>query len=129
MNKVPLGVVFLVAGFGVAAADDTGRAEYMESCAVCHGESGTGDGPLAQYITLNVPDLTMIQANNDGVFPMLNVIHTIDGRMSASAHGGPMPTWGDRYTEDAAGAGEYGSEAIVRSRILSLAYYLETIQK
>ena len=63
---------------GWAMADDIGQAEYMNSCATCHGASAGGDGPLAELMTVPVPDLTMISAGNDGVFPMLSVIQVIN---------------------------------------------------
>ena len=32
---------------GVAAAQSLGEAEFMNSCAACHGADGTGQGPMA----------------------------------------------------------------------------------
>ncbi|QFT94187.1 hypothetical protein FIU86_15150 [Roseovarius sp. THAF9] len=110
-------------------ADDFGHDEYMSACASCHGESGAGDGPLAELMTVPVPSLTGLSAGNDGAFPMLRVIQTIDGRQGIKGHGYPMPVWGKRFQEDIETPGPYGAEAIVRGRILSLAYYLESIQE
>ena len=114
---------------GASVADELGESEYLNACASCHGESGAGDGPLAQLMTVKVPALTGLSAANDGVFPMLEVIQTIDGRQGIRGHGYPMPVWGKRFKDDIESAGPYGAEAIVRGRILSLAYYLETIQQ
>lgn len=114
---------------GAGIAEETGRAEYMNHCATCHGEDAAGDGPLAELMTVPVPALTGLSAANDGVFPMLRVIHTVDGRQGIKGHGYPMPVWGKRFAKDIENAGPYGSEVIIRGRILSLAYYLETIQK
>ena len=121
----------LIAGLaaGAAVADDAGRQEFMNSCASCHGESAAGDGPLAELMTVPVPALTGLSAANDGEFPMLEVIHAIDGRQGTRGHGYPMPVWGSRFARDAEDAMGYGAEAIVRGRILSLAYYLESIQQ
>lgn len=114
----------------LAQADDAGKAEYDAACASCHGAAGMGAGPLAQLMTVPVPDLTKISANNDGVFPMLDVIHVIDGRTGVRGHGYPMPVWGTRFkAEVVEAAGPYGAEIIVRGRVLSLAYYLESIQE
>ncbi len=124
-----LATAFVTALSGAALAEDTGKAEYMESCVACHGETAAGDGPLAELMTVPVPALTNLSAANDGVFPMLAVIQTIDGRQGIKGHGYPMPTWGKRFTKEVENAGPYGSEIIVRGRILSLAYYLESIQK
>lgn len=110
-------------------ADEVGRTEYMNSCASCHGEAADGNGPLAELMTVPVPPLTTLSAQNDGVFPMLRVIHTIDGRPGIKGHGYPMPVWGQRFKADVGNAGPYGAESVVRGRILSLALYLSSIQE
>jgi mono/diheme cytochrome c family protein len=114
---------------GGAIADELGKQEYMNNCATCHGETGMGQGPLAALMTVDVPKLTDLAARNDGKFPMLEVIQTIDGRQGTRGHGYPMPVWGDRFEAHTDDKGPYGAEAIVRGRILSLAYYLESIQE
>lgn len=116
---------------GVAQAQSSaGEEEYMQACASCHGASGVGDGPLAELMTVPVPDLTQISANNDGEFPMLEVIQVIDGRTGVRGHGYPMPVWGDRFEAEAVPqAGQYGAELLVRGRVLALATYLESIQQ
>lgn len=122
----------IVAGcvLGTAAlADNLGKTEYMNACASCHGAQGAGDGPLAGLMSVEVPALTGLSAANDGTFPMLDVIHTIDGRQGTRGHGQPMPVWGDRFSKDAEYMGPYGAEAVIRGRILSIAYYLESIQE
>ncbi len=126
-RSVILTIACLFAGF--AQADEPGRAEYMSACASCHGEGGAGDGPLAGLMTVPVPGLTGLSAANDGQFPMLEVIHTIDGRQGIRGHGYPMPVWGSRFSGELENAGPYGAEAIVRGRILSIAYYLEALQQ
>ncbi len=119
----------------VATAQSIGEAEYMNSCASCHGSSGTGDGPLAGYLSGTLPDLTQLAANNDGVFPVAKVYETIDGTMTSGPHGtGEMPVWGNRYRFRAL---EYANpdfnndEAVVfaRFRILALTEYLASIQQ
>jgi mono/diheme cytochrome c family protein len=115
---------------GAALAQDPGEEEYMQACAACHGETGIGDGPLAELMTVSVPDLTQLSARNDGAFPMLSVVQIIDGRTGVRGHGYPMPVWGDRFKAEAMpDAGKYGAELVVRGRILSIAYFLESIQK
>ncbi len=115
---------------GAGMADEMGRLDYMQGCAGCHGESGMGHGPLAEFLTVDPPDLTTLAAENDGAFPMLEVIHAIDGRTELRAHGGPMPVWGAVFSRQVRDEGVMGgAEAITRGRILSIAYYLESIQK
>lgn len=116
---------------GPVLADDTGQAEYMNTCAACHGESGKGDGPLSGFLNVKLNDLTTIaKRTTDGQFPFLDVMRTIDGRAGDRGHGFPMPVWGDRFTAEVGNAaGPYGAELLVRGRILSIVYYLESIQE
>lgn len=129
--------LFLAISFGLSVGStawaqdqDAGQRLYYESCAGCHGASGTGGGELATLLSIAPPDLTGLAARNDGEFPMLQVIHTIDGRSGVRAHGGPMPVFGSMFTASSAtGEEDYSAVIEVRGRILSLAMYLESIQK
>lgn len=113
-----------------ARGEEAGKQEYAFNCAACHGDSGQGDGSVAHFLNVPTPDLTALSKNNDGVFPLLRVIHIIDGREGLGPHGTMMPVWGERFTANAVEAsGPYGAEVITRGRILSLALYLESIQK
>ena len=120
-----------IATAGTAIADNAGEDEYMANCASCHGAAGMGKGPMAEFLTVEVPDLTMIAQRNDGVFPFLTVVHMVDGRSGLMEHGGAMPVWGDEFTHQAADgmAGDYSAVYEVRGRVLSLVYYLESIQQ
>lgn len=114
---------------GAVAQEDLGKSEFLVACAICHGESGRGNGPFAEVLNIAVPGLTGLTAANDGVFPFLDTLMIIDGRTGVRGHGGPMPIWGDRYEAAAEQiAGTYGAEAIARGRLLSLVYYIESIQ-
>lgn len=116
--------------FGAMAEQGLGESEYMQICANCHGQTGQGDGPLAGLLTAEVPALTGLAAANDGTFPFLDTLMTIDGRTGVRGHGGNMPIWGDRFEREATDvAGPYGAEAMARGRLLSLVYYLESIQQ
>ncbi|WP_370458558.1 hypothetical protein [Aliiroseovarius sp. PrR006] len=55
----------------------------------------------------------------------------VDGRSGVMAHGSDMPVWGDQFSADAGSGLERDLSAVyeVRGRILSLVYYLESIQK
>jgi hypothetical protein len=113
-----------------AIADETGQQEYMVACAICHGESGKGDGPFAPLLSITTPGLTTLAKDNDGTFPFLDVLMVVDGRTGVRAHGdSAMPIWGERFRESAAEAGPYGSELAARGRVLALVTYLETIQE
>jgi mono/diheme cytochrome c family protein len=107
-----------------------GRHEYLAACAACHGENADGQGPIAEMLNVPVPNLHKLAANNDGVFPLLEVFQVIDGRSGIRAHGDPMPLFGRRYEADIGGElGPYGSEQAVRARVLELVYYLQSIQE
>jgi mono/diheme cytochrome c family protein len=119
-----------------AAEDDRdlGRLEYLDNCAICHGRSGQGQGPMAMLLTKEVPDLTVLQRNNDGVFPFDYVYDTIDGRERMDAHGTrEMPIWGKAYggLADPAMAPfrPYDRESFIRARILALTEYIYTLQQ
>lgn len=112
------------------AQSSAGLEEYLHSCASCHGVAAQGNGPVAEFMTVEVPDLTRIAMENDGRFPMLEIIQIIDGRTGIRAHGSEMPVWGMRYkTEIMPETGEYGAELMVRGRILALAEHIQSIQE
>lgn len=119
----------LLAGAGAVAADEIGEAEYMNACASCHGEDGKGMGPLADLMTVEVPDLTTLASRNDGEFPMTDVIMITDGRTGVRGHGFPMPVWGDRFGSEIGDVGDVASELYIRGRVLSIAQYLQSIQE
>ena len=110
-----------------------GEFEYRNSCAACHGAGGAGDGTLAPYLTVAIPDLSVLEAENDGLFPLTRVYAIIEGSERVAPHGVlDMPVWGNRYrgrigAEDL----EFGPEeeqAYVVSRIMALIEHLASIQ-
>jgi mono/diheme cytochrome c family protein len=104
-----------------------GSAEFLISCASCHGASAKGDGEKAKDLNVTPADLTVLAKENDGVYPFLEVFAIIDGRTEASGHGDrSMPVWGDRYSTDI--GGPFGGEAAVRAQILDLVSYIKTMQ-
>jgi len=136
MKKCLMSIPVILAFAGSAIAQDAadefaaGREEYLAACAACHGENADGNGPIATMFKVPVPDLRKISAGNDGVFPTLAVFQIVDGRTGIRGHGDPMPLFGNRYKAELAGEiGIYGAEQLVRSRVLELVYYLESIQE
>lgn len=111
------------------AQESSGKNEYMIACAGCHGESGKGDGPLAGLLNIHTPDLTSLAARNDGEFPFEYTLFMIDRRNVIPVHGSEMPVWGDRFEASATSQRGETAEMVARGRILSLTYYLETIQE
>jgi mono/diheme cytochrome c family protein len=116
----------------VAQPAKLGQREYRNSCAVCHGGSGKGDGSFGYIIEKKMPDLTVLAKGNGGVFPFERVYETIDGTRMVKGHGtAEMPIWGDRYRMQAAeyyADVPYDDRAFVRTRILALVEYLSTLQ-
>ena len=120
--------VALTAQAAAAQDADPGKVAFTQYCATCHGIEGQGAGPYADLITAEVPDLTQLTARNDGQFPMLEVIHIIDGRTGLRGHGGTMPVYGALFDEEIGESSLYGAPLYTRGKILSIAYYLEGIQ-
>jgi mono/diheme cytochrome c family protein len=109
-----------------------GQAEYMVSCAACHGETGKGDGPISGLLNIETPDLTMLASANGGAFPYDLTLQTIDGRNALRAHGSAMPVWGARYFITVAKSEGYDpaqAELLARGRMLALVEYLRSIQE
>lgn len=108
-----------------------GEKLFTQYCAGCHGADAKGTGPMAEYLTVAPSDLTTLSARNDGAFPMLKVIHIIDGRSGLRAHGGPMPLFGDLFMAETDDGVErsYNEALETRGRVLSLATYLEALQQ
>lgn len=129
MKALTVAGVVLAAGAAFAQDAEHGAEYYAQYCATCHGSGGTGDGPLTEMMTTAVPDLTQLSANNDGEFPMLRVIHVIDGRTGMRAHGGPMPVYGALFKAESGIDSPYADVLYSRGKVLSIAYYLEKIQK
>jgi mono/diheme cytochrome c family protein len=111
---------------GPAAEVAQGRTLYKTHCAVCHGTTGRGDGPLAVRLRVPPPDLTLFAAHNGDVFPSATVHRIIDGRQALAGHGRPdMPVWGDAFARSSTGKpGDSPDE-----RIDALVQYLESIQQ
>ncbi len=130
--RIPLLCAALIAApmLSRGQAVDIGMREYLNHCAVCHGESGKGDGPLAAQLKTTVSDLTAIQKNSGGVFPFDRVYRVIDGREAVGAHGPrEMPVWGSENAVDLTTGFRVNPkelESYVRGRIIALIGYIST---
>lgn len=113
---------------------DIGKYEYETYCALCHGKTGTGDGPFSMLVNKKVPDLTTLAKNNGGVFPFARAYDIVEGKIELPGHGTrEMPIWGDHYNAQAPQwLGPYyqkvDEESFVRGRILALIGYISTLQ-
>ena len=98
---------------------------YKFYCASCHGAGGRGDGPVAQTLKSDPPDLSRLALRNGGVFPRARVEATIEGRSDPPlpVHGTrEMPVWGPIFR------GLDANDAANRTRIGNLVDYLQSLQ-
>jgi hypothetical protein len=103
-----------------------GRLSYRIHCASCHGESGRGQGPMAEYLKVPPTDLTRLALSHQGRFPRAEVYDAIDGRREVRGHGpASMPVWGATFQDRGR---DTPQERAVREKILDLVAYVESIQ-
>lgn len=134
-----IAAVLLLLGPGLAVPalaeeEIVGGAEFLASCASCHGVGGRGDGPVAAHLDPKPADLTRLAERNGGEFPTLRAFQVIDGRATVRGHGDrSMPVWGARYRDEIAPSGTLegrrGAEPLVRTRVMELVHYLSAIQE
>ena len=110
----------------------SGAQMFKEYCAVCHGPSGKGDGPVATALKVPPPDLTTLAQRHDGKFPDDYVSNVLKNGVQNPAHGsGEMPVWGpifdtmNRWKALCPGM----DQTPVTLRITNLTNYLKSIQK
>ncbi len=109
---------------------EAGKREFQRSCATCHGMEGKGDGPSASALNVKPADLTQMSKNHSGVFLFWRTYEKISGADEAPIRGHgtrEMPIWGERFRLERGASEEYHMG--VRGRILSLVYYLQSIQE
>jgi mono/diheme cytochrome c family protein len=132
-------IVALIAGIAPGIAEEhsvlpalstedveAGRQLYRIYCHGCHGADGRGNGPAARGLTVAPRDLTALARSDDGRLDRDAVYAAIEGIDRAPGHRAEdMPVWGFAFRQmdrDAESRGE------IRSRILHLVDYLESIQ-
>jgi len=110
----------------------SGAQMFKEYCAVCHGNDGKGDGPVATALKVPPPNLTTLAQRHDGKFPDDYVSNVLKNGVKNPAHGsGEMPVWGpifdtmNRWKTLCPGM----DETPVTLRIANLTNYLKSIQK
>ncbi len=109
----------------------SGREEFLNTCAICHGAGAKGDGLFSRQLTKMPDDLTVIRKKNGGVFPFLKVYEIIDGREGAGIHGSrTMPIWGGRYSAESwFDVSAKHAETVARGKIFELILFLNSIQE
>ena len=112
----------------------TGKLEFRQYCAQCHGMSATGDGPVAPALKKKPANLTLLSKNNGGVFPEKEVRDFIDGTKTAASHGTrEMPIWGFAFASrqgSTTGSGAPGlTQEQVNAKIDLLVNYIKGLQQ
>jgi len=127
MRYLALVAVFGMAGCMAEPEGPPGQETFMSYCVACHGRDAQGDGPLAGDLPLKPADLTMLAAQNGGVFPYSDVMSQIYGYPGqfhvmpefGPVLEGPKVMWRD----------ETGAVVETPRALLELAQYLETLQR
>lgn len=124
-------LVLLLAACVPAASTEpaSGKADFMDLCAPCHGVTGKGDGELGKTLAHRPADLTGISARHNGVFPMAYVMSKIWGYENGAAPSALMPKFaplmdGPTVLVD---TGD-GIQTPTPQRLVEIANYLTTIQ-
>jgi len=106
-----------------------GQELFDELCAVCHGKSGLGDGPAAPALKNAVPDLTVLAAQNEGIFPREEIEKSITGESRVVSHGTiDMPIWGQAFEGVRPDWKPFRRTALANQRIYNLTEYVATLQ-
>jgi mono/diheme cytochrome c family protein len=125
-------IAVVVAGCMAPQAGDPipsydGARLYRENCAVCHGQTGAGDGPMVPHLNSNPSNLRTLAARNEGKFPYIGVMRQVDGRDMRAVHGSAdMPVWGWHFSRVDNDMRDPGKQT--QARIDALVDYLVTIQ-
>lgn len=127
-----LGVAALLLVIGsftaFGAESNSGRGMYLQYCASCHGKDGTGGGTVSRDLKVKVPDFTVLAKKNKGIFPLDDVMATIDGRRFVRAHGDrDMPVWGETFQRQAEGKKYEELTTLLKAKLI--AEYVGTLQK
>jgi len=106
-----------------------GEDLYVELCAVCHGASGTGDGPAVAALRQRPVDLTTLKVANDGEFPRNTLEKAIYGTSRISAHGSyDMPVWGRAFEFTKPDWNSMRRKNFAEQRIEKIVDHIESLQ-
>jgi mono/diheme cytochrome c family protein len=112
LKKVPIGY----------SKPDSGVHMWKDYCAACHGMSGTGDGPAAEFLKSPPADLSLMAKRNNGKFPVEHFASVLKFGSGGHAHGTTdMPVWGPLFRSQ-------GTD-LVELRIHNLTEFVESFQQ
>ena len=133
VRKLFVWVIASTLGFGYftvtfAAESSSGKQMYLQYCSSCHGKDGKGDGTVSRDLKVRVPDLTGLAKKTKGVYPLDNVMATIDGRRLVRGHGDRnMPVWGESFHSESEGKKYPELTTLLKGKII--AEYIAMLQK
>ncbi len=122
-------------GHAQDAAYKGAERDFQSFCASCHGWGGAGGGPVADVLSVEPPNLTLIAHRNGGTFPEDKVYKTIDGLGMPRAHGTKqMPVWGVWFAYEAIAHSLHTGDKTpppekIDKRIRGLVAFLKSIQE
>ncbi len=112
----------------LAAEGNNGKQMYLQYCSSCHGKEGKGDGIVSRDLKVRVPDLSGLAKKNQGVYPLDDVMATIDGRRLVRGHGERnMPVWGESFHSESEGKKYHELTTLLKAKVI--AEYVATLQK
>ena len=112
--------------------EPSGREDFADYCAACHGIDGSGQGAVASVLDAPPADLTMLAEANDGTFPKARVMSKIWGYAQMKDDGsGVMPKFSELLQGDRVVLYDIGDGIATPTpiRLVQLAEYLEKLQK
>ena len=125
---IVLALLFGARANSLAAESNSGKQMYLQYCSSCHGKAGQGDGTVSRDLKVRVPDLTVLARKHKGVYPLDDVMATIDGRRSVRGHGDRnMPVWGEAFHSESEGKKYSELTTLLKAKII--AEYVATLQK
>lgn len=103
-----------------------GKSDFQWHCTICHGDDGTGGGPMGKMLIKRPADLTTIAKRNNGTFPFWQVFRIISGNEEVPGHETfQMPNFWRRFGRDER---EWGFLP-PQMRVLALTHYVESLQQ
>jgi mono/diheme cytochrome c family protein len=101
----------------------SGAHLYRAYCASCHGDTGRGDGPVAD-LGPRPPDLTQLTRKAGGTFPRAEVLAVLRQTRRLPGHQAPaMPNWLELLRRS-----EHRDERVVEQRLDALVAHIESLQ-
>ena len=125
---IVMACLFVTSTIAMAADSNSGKQMYLQYCSSCHGPEGKGDGKVSRELKFKVPSLTGLAKKNYGIYPLDDVMATIDGRRSVRGHGDrDMPIWGETFYSEAEGKKYSELTTLLKAKII--AGYVATLQQ